>query len=211
MFTQIIDPLDGILYFNGANNLTIRWLGDLNYQVNIENSVDYLSWSYQCVLDEETDVLTGEGFKNSFRDEGFTDDPATFAFQDARNQLIWTSEKEETAKSGIPFDHIEQDLINAYWWNEEGYSLSVGWVTSYYLVQVFDAAENTFSYLCTYDRDQSALVSVDVAPLDFEAINLYLEKEAFSKDGTFTLEDDDHLVWMDEVAAPGDGIVLMRN
>ena len=210
VFTQIIDPLDGIQYFNGANTLTIRWLGETNYQVNIENWVDYRSWSYECVLDEEADVLTGTGSKSSFRGEGFEEDHATFAFQNARNQLVWTSEKEESAKDGFSFEHIEQDLIDAYWWNEQGYSVSIGWVTCYYLVQVYDAAENTYCYLCTYDRDQSAFISVDVAPLDFESINLFLEKDEFSKDGAFTLEDDDHLVWQDDAVTPAEGIVLNR-
>ena len=210
-FTQIIDPLDGIQYFNGANTLTMRWLGETNYQVNIDNWIDFVSWSYDCVLDEEADVLTGMGAKSSFGGEGFVDDHATFAFQNARNQLVWTSEKEEAAQSGLDFEHIEQDLMAAYWWNEEGYSVSIGWVTCYYLVQVYDADENTYSYLCTYDRDQSTFVSVDVAPIDFESINLFLEKEIFSNSGTFTLEDDDHLVWQDDAVTSGDGIVLERD
>lgn len=210
-FTRIIDPLDGIQYFNGANTLTIHWLGDLNYRVDIENWTDFVSWSYECVLDEEADVLTGTGSKSSFGGERFEDDPAAFAFRNARNQVVWTSEKEEAAQSGLDFEHIEQDLMAAYWWNEEGYSASIGWVTCYYLVQVFDAEENTYSYLCTYDRDQGAFVSVDVTSIDFESINLFLEKEIFSKDGAFILEDDDHLVWRDDAVAPGDGIVLERS
>lgn len=211
IFTQIIDPLDNAQYFNGATSLTIHWLGDLNYRVDIENWVDYLSWSYECVLDEETDVLTGTGSKSSFRGEGFADDSAAFAFQNARNQLVWTSEKEENAKDGLPFEHIEQDLMAAYWWNEEeGYSLSIGWVTCYYLVQVYDAEENTYSYLCTYDRDKSAFVSVDAGPIDFESINLFIEKETFSNVGTFTLEDDEHLVWQDDAVTPAEGILLHR-
>ena len=213
VFTQIIDPLDGIQYFNGANTLTIRWLGDLNYQVNIDNWVDYLSWSYDCLLDEEADVLTGTGSKSIilFGGEDFEDDTATFTFQNARNQLVWTSEKEEAAQSGLPFEHIEQDLMDAYWWNEEDYTVFIGWVTCYYLVQAYDAQENTYSYLCTYDRDESTFVSVDVAPIDFESINLYLEKDVFSNGGTFTLEDDDHLVWLDDAVTPGEGIVLERS
>ena len=162
VFTRMIDPLDGIQYYSGVNQLSIRWLGDHNYQVKIDNWVDFVSWSYQCVLDEETDVLTGEGTKDIFFSKSFEDDPAVFAFQNARNQLIWTSEKEDAAKDGLPFEHIEMDLIEASWWNEEGYWLSVGWVTSYYLVQVFDEAENAYTYLCTYDRDQTEAHKVQI-------------------------------------------------
>ena len=211
-FTRIIDPLDGIEYFNGANTLTIYWQGDLNYQVNIDNWIDFVSWSYECVLDEEADVLTGTGTKSIlFGGEGFEDDTATFSFQNARNQLVWNSEKEEAAQSGLDFEHIEQDLMAAYWWNEEGYSVSIGWVTCYYLVQAYRGEETSYSYLCTYDRDQGAFVSVDVTPIDFESINLFLEKEIFSNSGTFTLEDDDHLVWQDDAVTPAEGIVLERD
>ncbi|MBQ9251126.1 MAG: hypothetical protein IJ188_00640 [Clostridia bacterium] len=211
-FTRIIDPLDGAQYFNGVNTLTIHWLGDTKYQVNIDDWVNFVSWSYECVLDKETDVLTGTGSKSIvFGGEGFEDDTATFAFQNARNQLVWTSEKEEAAQSGLEFEHIEQDLMAAYWWNEEGYSASIGWVTCYYLVQAYLGEETSYSYLCTYDRDQNAFVSVDVAPIDFESINLFLEKEEFSNGGTFTLKDDNHLVWKDDAVTPADGIVLDRS
>ena len=57
--------------------------------MNIDNSVDFVSWRCPCVLDEDTAVLTGEGFKTSFLGEGYEEDPATFALRSARNQPVW--------------------------------------------------------------------------------------------------------------------------
>lgn len=164
----------------------MQWL---SAQITEEEAEQVLTWDRDTILKK----LEGYG------------QPLTYI-----TKLVWTSEKEESAKDGFSFEHIEQDLMDAYWWNEQGYSVSIGWVTCYYLVQVYDAAENTYCYLCTYDRDQSAFISVDVAPLDFESINLFLEKDEFSKDGAFTLEDDDHLVWQDDAVTPAEGIVLNR-
>ncbi|MBQ8161222.1 MAG: hypothetical protein IJ083_10775 [Clostridia bacterium] len=209
VFTQIIDPLNGQQYFFGANTLLITWLGDLNYQVDIVNNVDYAAWGYQCVLDEDTDVLSGTGWKSDFMDEIFTDDHATFAFQNGRNQLVFTSVKEETAQSGWTMEHIENDLINAFWSSEDGYWASMMWLNGYYWVMVYGPDDISVNYLCSYDRETSTFVAVDITNLNLEEdLGLYMEKEQFSISGTLALTDDTHLVWQDAQLTPDDGIVL---
>ena len=204
VFTRIIDPLDESEWFSDGLTRRIRWLGGLDYEVYIEKM--FYSWNYQCVLNEETDVLEGTGLKTHYGSEEYTDSHAAFALQDARRQLTWTDEKEPDAANGIVFEAVCMDLTRSIWDNEP-YTAFISWMDGYYDVHVMDT-ETDHGYLCTYDWNTSTLTAVDPATVDVDSMSLYVDLTYYTSLATFVLEDDATLVWHDDSGLTGDGIAL---
>lgn len=207
VFSHIIDPLDGSQWFASGKNLTLRWHGEKNYEVNIEaQGQDFTSWHYSCVLDESTDTLVGTGRKVALGHADDADAQATFAFQDARRHLVWTDEKEETAISGLTFTQVPLNAVQTLW-SKEPYTLSILYADGYFDIHVF-ANEHDHAYLCTWDWDTSTFTALDPATIPYDSFTLYLNKDLYTSTGSFVIETDDVLVWHDDSGLAGEGIAL---
>ena len=206
VFTRIIDPLDNSRWYTDGKTITIHWLGGNDYDVYIEKQ--FTSWDYRCVLDEEADALKGAGVKTDYSNEIYADSQAEFAFRDARRGLVWTDEKEESALSGLAFEAVANDLAVSMWTNDE-YFVFVTWSDGYYDVQVSRDGE-VYLYLCQYDWDAAVLTSVDVSTVDTDSFSMYIEKDNYTRSGSFTLLEDDTMIWKDDGITGEEGIVIPR-
>ena len=227
VFTRIIDPLDESEWFKGDRTLSFCWLGENNYQVKINQL--FTEWEYLCVWDEETDVMEGTGRKESYAHEEYADSHATFAFNENRTKLTWTDEKEADAADGLTFDSVAQD-VTAYTWRSTPYLLSADWLygSEYYDVHVYvenedeeaeadeEEAEESetngteYAYVCTYDWETGVFTALDPSTLNPDSLGYYLDSPSYVSTATFSLEDDDHILWRDDSGMTGDGIVLER-
>lgn len=207
VFIRYIDPLDFTRWYSDGKELTIYWLGEDGYQVYIDQP--NASWSYECVLDGEADELIGLGAKYGEEGELYADSLASFAFRDARSQLVWTDEKDPEALEGLTFEAISKAFTQDFWEGEDGESVFMYWMDGYYSVNI-RLNDQEYGYLCVYDRDQGTLTAVDPDSIDFDSLSMEIEHDAYASTATFVLEDDDHMVWHDDSGVTGDGIVLVR-
>ena len=231
VFMRIIDPLDGSKWVGNGKTLTVRWLGDADYELTIGQPY-FTEWRYQCVLNEETDTLEGTGEKTEFNSLLYDGAHAVFAFNENRTGLIWTDDQEPDAAEGFAFEAVARDLTNATWrsGNLVLFILQPDGFGRYDL-NVFeetvdeempeteeeteeadpDEVEQTvYRYLCTYDWETGTFTSIDVSGIDPETLNYYMDLQEYSGSATFVLEDDDHIIWRDDSGLTGDGVVLER-
>ena len=209
VFTRIVNDLDATVWYFDGKTLSIVWKGDLNYQINIEGK-KFTSWSYNVVLDEETDTLEGTGQKVSYSDTVYTDSKATFTFRNNRSELVWIDEKEATADFGQVFEAVNLSFMNSMWQQaDQTCSAAVQWTDGFYDFHVF-SGDAEHAYLCTYDRASGTFTSVDPSLIDFDSFSLYLEKSLYTAAGSFVQQDDTHLIWHDHSGLAGENGVLME-
>lgn len=216
VFSRIIDPLDETQWYREGMMLTLTWRGDNAYELRIDGYAlpDYTVWVYECVLDEDRDVLTGTGTKSTFRGDLYTNAQAVFAFSEARTMLTWTDDQEETAKEGLAFEGVDKALTKEVWELTEKYVLSGAFAAGYYVMTVIEyntdpTIEHT--YLCTYDRTASMLTAVDPGEVDLEPIvnQTWLDQSVLAGNASFEILDDQTIVWKEVTGITGDdGIVL---
>ena len=240
VFTQIIDPLDESTWVGSGKTLRMRWLGDLNYELTIEQP-DFISWHYQCVLNEETGALEGVGAKTKYSKQVYTDAQASFALNEARTHLTWTDEKEPDAAEGLTLDAAARDVLLSFW-RGENYVLVIFDPDGYgrYDLHVFEdemteeAAEpeetaeaeqpdeseeiiaeterTEYAYLCTYDWEKGVFTAIDPSAIDFDSLMLYADPELYKSTAVFTLEDGQRILWQDDSGLTGEsGIVLEKS
>ena len=231
VFTRIIDPLDESEWVGSNKKAAIQWHGDLNYTVTITQP-PFDTWVYQCTLNRETNTLEGTGGKEEYNRQVYAS-KATFAFNENRTALIWTDEKEPETAEGLALTAVCSSLLYTTWRNDH-YALIIFNPDGFgrYAVHVYvdemaegwepagEATEENveddeverveYCYLCTYDWENSVFKALEPASIDFDSLEVYQDPELFTSTATFVLQDENHILWLDDSGLSGDGQLLER-
>ncbi len=218
-FSRIIDPLDETQWYRDGMMITITWRGENAYNLYIQGYTmqEFTVWNYECLLDEDKDVLTGTGTKSTFMGDLYTGAQATFAFSEGRTELTWTDDKEETAKDGLVFEGVDKTLTTAVWEVPEKYAVSSSFAAGYYVVDVIEIGTDPtveYMYLCTYDRTTGTLTAVNPEEVDMETIlsQTWVDQSCLAGNAIFEIQDDETMVWKEATGITGDeGIILPMN
>ena len=204
-FTQIIDPLTMFTWYTDSKYLNIEWYGNLDYRIVVDSGVEGIIWTYSCTLNEETNTFSGTGRKEVFGDLAYDDAEASFVLSEDKTFIAWTDDHETAAADGLTFEIVEPAFTQTEWFAREVMAVFGYFTEGQYIMTVMMKDDTEYSYVCDYDRETGTLRAVDPATLNPEEFG---EPERFKSTATFTLEDEDHLIWRDDSGVSGEGIVL---